>query len=102
EDLTPLSSERDFYDAFTRNMAVLLARLLHATMDGMPLPFACVKREYQILDHLRCDFLFRADWRPSPGRAHRFTFHAGHYAGQPGFVKLGIAAGSPLRVRHKT
>src|SRR5262245_37414281 len=62
-DLKKLSKPKDYYDAFVDGYAPLFANNFTATLDGQPLKFTCVKRQHQLIDHLRCDFVFKAEWR---------------------------------------
>src|SRR5262249_20072878 len=59
--LGKLKQPRDFFEAFVRGYAPILAANLIATMDGQPLSFRCVKRTFTLkdetgapLNHLRC------------------------------------------------
>src|SRR5262249_9791672 len=63
-------SGREFYDAFTRAYAPLLADNLLAKLDGKPLTFSCAKHGHQVKDSLQCDFVFEAPWKPSVGEKH--------------------------------
>src|SRR5438128_759059 len=62
-DLTRLSKPDEFYEAFTRCYAPVLASNLVASLDGKPLTFSWGKPRYTLRDelgqklgHLRCDF----------------------------------------------
>jgi ABC-type nickel/cobalt efflux system permease component RcnA len=78
-ELAGVDSRKGFYAAFARYHADLLANNLAATLDGRTLEFTCVGQRYQLLDHVRCDFRFRAPWTLSAGGAHRFTFRECNY-----------------------
>src|SRR5438067_808077 len=78
-ELARVSTRAEFYDAFTRSHAPYLAGNLDARLDGKPLTFTCVRQDYQMLDHLRCDYRFRAPWSPAPGKEHAFAFREGNY-----------------------
>ena len=78
-ELTGVVSRNDFYAAFTRYYAGVLANNLVATLDGRDLEFACIQQRHQLLDHVRCDFRFRAPWKLAAGKAHRFTFRESNY-----------------------
>src|SRR5579859_6096022 len=85
-DTSKLKKPDDFYEAFTRCYAPILAGNLTASLDGKPLVFRCTRREYRLrdkddkpLDHLRCDFDFEAGWEPAADTKHTFRFHEGNY-----------------------
>src|SRR5262245_15003488 len=50
EDLAKLSKPVDFYDAFTRYYAPILADNLLATLDQKPLAFRCRERHQSVRD----------------------------------------------------
>src|SRR6266436_448715 len=69
-DLTRLSKPEEFYEAFTKCYAPVLADNLVAKVDGKPLTFTWEKPRYTLRDelgqklgHLRCDFRFEARTR---------------------------------------
>jgi ABC-type nickel/cobalt efflux system permease component RcnA len=97
-DLTKLSGPREFYDAFTRCYSPILASNLTARLDGQPLSFTCTRHGHQVLDHLRCDFVFRAAWKPAPGQPHEFSFRDDNYTLESGALRLSLepAAGVSL------
>jgi ABC-type nickel/cobalt efflux system permease component RcnA len=64
---------------FCQYFADVLADNLVADLDGQRLQFRCVERSHLLKDHLRCDYLFEARWRPSPDRTHEFTFRECNY-----------------------
>jgi ABC-type nickel/cobalt efflux system permease component RcnA len=78
-ELPGVSTPEQFYQAYARHMAPILAGNLAARLNGRPLTFDCVGQGYERLDHLRCEFHFRAAWRLEPGRSHSFTFREGNY-----------------------
>ncbi len=66
-EITQFSNKLDYFKEFTRLYAPVLADRLIARFNGAPVEFACVERKQTLrdekgepLDHLRCDFLFRA------------------------------------------
>jgi ABC-type nickel/cobalt efflux system permease component RcnA len=81
--LAGLESRRDLYTRYTKYHAPLLANALSARLDGRELEFICSAHHFIILDHIRCDFTFRAPWpnggRLQPGREHAFDFREGNY-----------------------
>jgi hypothetical protein len=101
-DLEKLRKPKEFYDAFVEGYAPLFANNLTATLDGRPLKFTCVKKEHQLIDHLRCDFEFRAPWQLKEGSEHRFTFYEGNYELEPGRIALSLAPDVALQVTEKT
>jgi ABC-type nickel/cobalt efflux system permease component RcnA len=101
-DLTRLAKPRDFYEAFTRCYAPILADNLLATVDQKPLSFTCVRHGHEVLDHLRCDFVFQASLKVRPGQAHEFTFREGNYELEAGMIRLSLASESPVRILRQT
>jgi ABC-type nickel/cobalt efflux system permease component RcnA len=94
-----------FFAEFTRVYAPILARKLHAALDGKPLTFACVKHGYRLEDeqgqklgHLRCDFAFEASAPVSSATEHEFTFRDGTYATQNGLIDVSLADGAGARI----
>jgi hypothetical protein len=75
-----VASRKDFYAVFSRYFAPVLGENLVARLDGKALEFVCVRRRHELLDHLRCDYRFRAPWKLTPGRRHAFDFREGNYA----------------------
>jgi ABC-type nickel/cobalt efflux system permease component RcnA len=92
-----VSSRREFHEAVVRFHRGVLAENLDATLDGKPLTFTCTGSGFQVTDHLRCDFHFRAAWQPAAGQRHTFTFREGNYH-EDDFSVLRLALGSSGRV----
>lgn len=89
------SNREEFCAVFTRYHAGFLGNNLVARLDGKPLEFTCVRQRFQMLDHIRCDFRFRAPWKLLPDSAHRFTFRESNYE-LDGFSTLNVSLdGSP-------
>ena len=59
--------------------ADLLAGNLSAWVDDQELTFQCDRRGFTILDHVRCDFRFKAPWTLQKGKVHSFRFREGNY-----------------------
>src|SRR5215831_6975586 len=75
EEIKKIADAKQFYRGFIDFFAPVLANNLVATLDGnhdQTLEFHCVRRSYQVLDHLRCDFRFEARWSPALGQARTF------------------------------
>src|SRR5262249_59323473 len=66
-------------------------------VDGKPLTFTCTGSTFQVTDHLRCDFHFRAPWQPAAGERHTFTFREGNYH-EDDFSVLRLTLGAAGRV----
>jgi nickel/cobalt transporter (NicO) family protein len=92
-DLSKCRFPRDFYEAFVRYHAPVLARKLDATLDGQPLAFTCTEQDFAVREQvsLHCRFLFRAPWQPAPDVVHRITFRDGTYEQQSGRIHLSLA-----------
>src|SRR5205807_665984 len=129
-ELSKLRAPDEFYDAFTRCYAPILAANLLARLDGKPLEFVCIQKSHQLkdengvpLNHLRCDFVFearspasavRAFW-PRPGvpfplvltdfilaGTHTLTFREGNYELEEGYIRASLAAGGSIAFLGKT
>jgi ABC-type nickel/cobalt efflux system permease component RcnA len=74
-----IRAPRDFYAVFTHYFGSVLAYNLVANLDGQPLEFTCVEERHELADHLRCDYRFRAPWRPAPGRPHTFELREANF-----------------------
>jgi ABC-type nickel/cobalt efflux system permease component RcnA len=79
EELIGLTSARDLYPAFTRVHRKVLANNLVIELNGKSLPVTCVSSSFRLLDHLRCDFRFRAPWKLERGQRYSFSFREGNY-----------------------
>lgn len=91
DEVKRLTRPREFYSAFTRAYAPIFAANLIGKLDGEELPFTCIRHEHEVLDHLRCDFVFRANWQLRPGQPHEFTFREGNYVKEIGLIRLSLA-----------
>jgi ABC-type nickel/cobalt efflux system permease component RcnA len=91
-DLSQCRKPSDFYEAFVRFHAPVLARNLDAKLDGEPLTFTCTRREFGLRDKvsLHCRFVFRAPWQPAAGQRHSITFKEDNYEQQTGRIHLSI------------
>jgi ABC-type nickel/cobalt efflux system permease component RcnA len=92
--------KRNFHTFYLRSMADYIAGGLKARLDGRPLTFRCVRQEFQVLDHLRCDFVFQADWRPVPDVRHSCTVRDTNFKDdrEPGRAQLRLEPGPALLV----
>ncbi len=101
-DLSRLSKPQEFYDAYTRSYAPILADNLIATVDGRPLQFTCIRRGHEVLDHLRCDFVFQAPWQPAAGGPCQFSFREGNYELEAGQIRLSLTCAAGVTFLRKT
>jgi ABC-type nickel/cobalt efflux system permease component RcnA len=93
ERMAQLTQPNAVYEAFTRAYGPILASNLSAALDRQELEFRCVSNKHQRdTDHLRCDFIFRAEWKPPSGQPARFTFQEGNYVLDPGRIDLSLVA----------
>ena len=74
-----LNDRRQFYPVFLRYFAPVLGDNLVASLDGHPLTFTCVSRQFKLIDHLRCDYRFEAPWKLGPGKEYVFTIRESNY-----------------------
>jgi ABC-type nickel/cobalt efflux system permease component RcnA len=80
-DLAGVTSLTQFYDAYIRLQAPVLAGNLVARFDGKPLTFTCGPSKYEMpeMGHLACKFRFQASWTPATDRPVPFTFREANY-----------------------
>jgi ABC-type nickel/cobalt efflux system permease component RcnA len=108
-DLRKLHKPQEFYETFARQYAPILAANLIAKLDGRPLEFHCVKHAYTLrdengnpLDHLRCDFVFRA--KPAfvdASGSHTFTFKEANYELEEGQIRLSLTGMESINLQRK-
>ncbi len=106
EELAGVTTPEEFYRAFSRWVAPVLAGNLDARLDGKPLDFACVERKEPTdkdeagkpLLHLRCAFRFEAPWEPAAGQAHTLTFREANYHDDD-FSALALSLEGTPRIR---
>jgi ABC-type nickel/cobalt efflux system permease component RcnA len=91
-DTTGFRKPSDWYGSFAAYAADRLADGLRATVDDKPLSFRCESQKFEVLDHVRFDFVFAADVPDTPGR-HAFAFEDRNYLRQAGKQTLTLAAG---------
>jgi ABC-type nickel/cobalt efflux system permease component RcnA len=99
EEVAGFQKPADVYAAFTRAYGPILAGNLSATLDRKELEFRCVRDAHQVeQDHLRCEFVFRSDWKLLPGRPLRFAFREGNYEEfDPGRIDVSLVIDAPLK-----
>lgn len=111
-DLTRLHKPQEFYEAFARSYGPILAGNLVARLDGRPLEFECRKHAFTLrdengvaLDHLRCDFIFRANLaaaRTSLSQSHTLTFREANYELEEGRIQLTLTGTEAIRFLSRT
>jgi ABC-type nickel/cobalt efflux system permease component RcnA len=108
-DLTRLTKPDEFYDAFTRCYAPVLAGNLIAKLDGNVLTFICSRRSHTLLDeqgkklgHLRSDFVFQANWQLKPNLPHQFQFRETNYELEEGRIRLSLEDQAGIVFQSKT
>jgi len=126
-DLTRLSKPEEFYEAFTKCYAPVLADNLVAKVDGKPLTFTWEKPRYTLRDelgqklgHLRCDFRFEARTgiitdsagstpganatrlaKPDRVRHHDFRFRESNHELEEGRIRLSLRSFKGVTFRNK-
>jgi ABC-type nickel/cobalt efflux system permease component RcnA len=101
-ELRSLAKPSEFYDAYLRRMAPLLADQLLATLDDQTVTLRCVEQRYEVLDHLRCEYIFQADWSPKLGVGHRLELRDTTFEREPGRVRLTLAEDEAVTVTRRT
>jgi hypothetical protein len=102
EEVRKLDTPRACYEALLRVQGPLLAEGFQASVDGRKLSFICTSQRYQVLDHLRCDFVYSAPWSVTDGAPHRFTFRDDNYDQDAGRVRVSLAAEPGLTVADRS
>src|SRR5712692_2785085 len=107
-DLTRLTNPDEFYDAFSRCYAPVLAGNLIAKLDGNVLTFTCTRRTHTLLDeqgkklgHLRCDFEFQANWQLKPNLPHQFQFRETNYELEEGRIRIALESQAGIVFQNK-
>lgn len=80
-DLGPLRDRKEVHAAYLRHFAPLLMGSLVVELDGQELELTCIQQSYRLLDHVRCDYRYRARWKLSPDGAHQFRFLDSNFHG---------------------
>jgi nickel/cobalt exporter len=75
-----VGSRKEFYVAYTRFMAPVLAHNLDAKLGGKALSFTCARQRFEVTDHIQCRYQFRAEWKPEAGRDLAFSFRESNFA----------------------
>src|SRR3954469_1535055 len=78
--LTGVRSRQDVHAAYLRHLAPVLLGSLVVRLDGRELELTCVEQRFALLDHVRCDYRFKAAWRLDPDKSHRLDFYEGNFA----------------------
>jgi ABC-type nickel/cobalt efflux system permease component RcnA len=100
-ELRTMTKPSQFYDAYLRRLAPLLADQLLVTLNDDPLTLRCVEQRYDVLDHLRCEFLFQVNWSPTPGTDHRVEFRDTTYDREVGRIRLALTAAEAITVTRR-
>jgi nickel/cobalt exporter len=79
EAIAGITNRRDFYAAYLRFLAPVLATNLDARLDNKELKFTCVRQHFVVTDHIQANFRFRAEWSLVPQRQHAFTFRESNF-----------------------
>lgn len=79
EDVAHINDRKKIPEVFLRFHAPYFRDNLVASLDGRDLKFEIVRTSFKLIDHLRCDVRFRADWKLDEGREHRFAFREANY-----------------------
>jgi ABC-type nickel/cobalt efflux system permease component RcnA len=98
EELARIDSPRAISRVFLECAAPILRNNLIARLDGKELTFhGDGAIDSSVTDHLRCNFSFKASWKPSPDHLHTFIFREANYD-QEDFdrIELTLTAGAGL------
>jgi ABC-type nickel/cobalt efflux system permease component RcnA len=103
-DLKSITKPQEYYEAFAKGYAPILADNLLATLDGKALTFTCTRRSHQVTHpdgNLRCHFIFEAPWQLGGADSHQFTFWEGNYELEPGLINLSLVCDTALILRDR-
>jgi ABC-type nickel/cobalt efflux system permease component RcnA len=78
-DLGRLDDRRQVHAAYLRHLTPVIRNNLVVELDGKELELTCTEQSYRLLDHVRCDWRFRAAWRLSADRPHRFRLRDANF-----------------------
>jgi ABC-type nickel/cobalt efflux system permease component RcnA len=95
---------RTFHAFYLASMADYIAGGLQARLDGQPLRFRCVRKAVQVVDSVRCDIVYEADWHPDRGPRHTLTFRDTNFKDdrEPGRLALRLETGLALGVLSRS
>jgi len=97
--LIELRQRSQLHELYRKHLAGILVGNLLVELDGRELPLRCLSHSGLLLDHVRCDYRFRADWQLSPERSHRLRVHeANWYDDRVSRLTLQMAASPELTV----
>ncbi len=109
DEVATLTKPDEFYSTFTRCYAPIIARNLQVALDGKPLELTRTQKSYRLfdeqgqpLDHVRCDFVFHALWRPAPESRHEVTVREGNYPQELGRLQLALTSDAQVVIVSKS
>lgn len=109
DQLAELQAPKEFYEAFMRSYAPILADNLSASLNGTAARLRCVQSTQRFrdddgkpLDHLRFDFRFESAWPALGIGQQRFEFRDGTYELEEGQVQMSLQVDAPLALLNKT
>jgi ABC-type nickel/cobalt efflux system permease component RcnA len=100
-DLAGITSLKEFYAAYTRLQAPILAGNLDARLGGKALTFVCVDKSDQMPEtgHLVCKFEFQAPWSLPDGQPVSFSLREQNYYGDDfSRLQLSLHAGAGVQM----
>ena len=104
-DVTRFRNKLDYFKEFTRIYAPILGDRLYAKLDGKPFDFVCTSRSQTLvdekgepLDHLRCDFVFRATLDLAKVKEPTLSFREANFQEQEGAINLSFANDAKVHV----
>ena len=92
---------KEFYEAFSKAVAPLLADRLEAFQNDAALTFVCTGRVWRIEDHVRFDFVIRAKWPAPASPGQSFRFQETNYENQKGQIDLSFAADQGFELANR-
>jgi ABC-type nickel/cobalt efflux system permease component RcnA len=92
EERAKVRDEAELYALYRRYHADPIAYNLVARLDGRELTFRPVEGRQQATDHLRCEYTFKAAWKPAPGKPHLFELQDVNYEQDKGQFRAAVRA----------
>jgi ABC-type nickel/cobalt efflux system permease component RcnA len=99
DELGKIKEEPQLYALYQRYHAKPIAYNLVARLDGQPLTFRVVRGRELLTDSLRCEYLFEAPCKLTPGHSHTLTLVDVNYDRDKGELRSAVSADLGVTLR---